>query len=657
MLMGWTAYHNSSRLRALALLIFAAVLALTGTKLYYTYQKTKQFDQAKAYYDAKQWIAAEDAFTRVRSNHWIGYKEAETAAALEALRPVTDAKRILAEVNSQIRSARGKDALSDLADAYGTYQEQKKRAAKNETDAAVFAELAASYGIEDKLRQAFADGKADLLKQMQAGIKKKAFEDEVITALLSIPAEYFGGDAKKKQEAAAELEKYDTARLDAYGAKKEFADVLKEGVRLLGVYSKSKFDAPWILSKLDQYAQNELAKLLPKDLPAFLANAKTYENTKELAVPGSKVLAYIRTSVNAQVQKADQLAASGKYAEAIDLYTKLGAYKDLAGSIQTAENKWAEKDPARLLEKAGFGKTFTQTAGGKDQWNAKLWAAGVQAGRYFFVRQLADGSLDKKQGSFNTKWSIRSLKVTDSLSLKSGQPALVLEAASSIRKARYLAFDLAADNALALLDLEADGYTVEKSGVLLADNPTGLPAGQKGYYEYQSGAYRFTKAKQAAITDIALSDLSRYKDAQDTPIRFVCQIVSVEGTTAACQSNGTYVVLNGAAATGGTGFRTGWATITGTYAGEGQVKLTGRTLPAYKVNVTAIAPAQEPTDGRTPGGTSTPASGTPSTGPGTGSGTGSASPGPAASNPTGSGSSGTNPSGPSAPPSSARPRT
>jgi hypothetical protein len=570
-----SSYKQTHKLRFIAFIIAILLLALAAFKIYQSYVKVQDYSKAKASYAAEDYITAEQYYDKASHNGWLQYNDADTRQALINLKPVTEIKSQLNSMSEQINSAHKADDSKALLALHTSYQAMKKDApVKGDSYSAVFQDMAAKLSMEQQLNEAFSSSIEQLDKALQAEIKKKAFTDDTVAAYLQIPAVYFGDEAARTTAVQGKLEAYDTARFDALMKESKLKDVLNEGIRLQKFYAQYGISAKWIVPKIEKYAQDQMSAAVQKnDLKSFIEYAKEYEATKELAVSGSKVLAFIQSTVNGQLAGAKQLVNERKYDKAIELYTQLGGYRNTAKQIQEVELAWSTSDPLHILQKAIPDQAFTSVINGKDQFGAMIYAAGITSGNLVLVSMQSDMSVDKKEAFIDKNLKSAVIKVTKT---PQGVPLLVVEAASTSRKSRFIAFEVQPSGLKRWFDLEADGYEWEGSGVMIVDNAAGEGAGQKSFYERRNGEYTFAGIKPDYI-DISLADLHKYKNVK---VRFNCTVLAAEGGNAVVMYNGTYILLSG-----GPTLHPGDALVTGTWVSNEEVKKGTQSFSAYKINV------------------------------------------------------------------------
>ncbi|NOU96456.1 hypothetical protein GC093_25035 [Paenibacillus sp. LMG 31456] len=579
-------YNRSIRSRNVAAMLLAIMLCLAAYKGYNSWMKTKLYAEAASLQAAGSDLEAEEAYTKAQSINSINYKESETAEALSALRPVTELKRYFGALEADLAAAEGANDINLLLKSYEAFQTKVAEiASQDEAAKKRFADMASTNKIDERFTEVFTNSKQTLIQSLEADISKKTFDsDNAIIYLLQLPAAYFTDEKNKKQQLSKLLERYDQARLDVVFKNKAYEDVLKDAVRIRKFYDSNGVDAPWLLPKVEAYAQSELAKLLTKnDLPGFISKARTYQAYKELGGSSSKVLAYVQTNIRKQFDRADQLITSRKFADAIALYNVLDKYQDTQKEVSSTEQLWLETDPLQLLRKAAGNEVkFTNVISAKSTGGTKLLAAGLVDNKAIVMaRLLTDQKIETAQAELDKGLTIKTIQWSEQLGdAKPDTPALLIEAASKNRKARYIAYEVKSTQMRKILDIEADKMDIDRSGTLVLDNPAGEGAGRKAYYEYRDNRYVFAKTNVDFI-EIPLAELTSHKNEK---VRFQVTITSVEDNKATVQLSNGYITLNGKFK-----FKTGPATITGTYTGLEEVRKAPSQLYEYKVTVTDIA--------------------------------------------------------------------
>ncbi|QTH43569.1 hypothetical protein J4772_03765 [Cohnella sp. LGH] len=568
-------YKRSQLIRLAALVIAIAAVSLAAIKVYYSYSKLHNYSMASAAMNDDNIIAAEAYYAQAADNGWIDYHQDEIAEAVLKLQPVTRIKTELSDILEQ--SASGDPA--DLAGSFVNYRNVKKAAASKGKDyQALFLDVSNHFEIERHFEDSFAKYIAGLQKQMQAEMKKKLFTDEPTASFLSIPVQFFGSSEKKQAELALQLTSYDEAKIDAFARDKKFAEVLEEGIRLNKLYTGRKVNPDWLISKLETYAIAHLtASIDNNQIDTFLRDAIQYEKKSVLAYKGSKVTNFISKQHKDLLRQAERLVQNKKYADAIALYKQLGIYRNTDKQLRNVEYKQASGDPGYLLSKVAPDRKFANITNGKDLMGASLYAIGTSNGKLLLARMMTDMSTNKKEVALDKDLNIKSIKVTNSLTSK---PTILIEAGSSARKSRYIVYDTQSSELKKILDIEADGFNVEKAGKIIVKNGIGEGAGQESFYTLRNGTYKYDGIKPDYV-EIALASLNKYKNVK---VKFTCTILAADGTTAVVANGDQYILLYGVA-----NMHEGQATVTGTWVGNEQIKKGEQSITAYKVKVASIS--------------------------------------------------------------------
>ncbi|WP_051620671.1 hypothetical protein [Paenibacillus sp. UNC451MF] len=579
-------YQRSIRYLYAASLLLVLMVCLAGFKSYASWMKMDLYAQASKEQAAGHELEAEALFQKARSNTMINYKNHEIDAALDTLRPATELKRGLISIVSEIEAAAQVNDVPTLLRAYDSFQSIKADyTSQDETAQKRFADAEAAYKVEEQLSMAFTHVKAALLKSLETAVSKKAFDnDNAIAYMAQIPAIYYKDEKTKKQELATRLKAYDQARVESVFQKKSFGEAVDEASRIRKFYSANSIQAEWLASIIETNVQNSLAALLKKnDIKTFIDNAQKVLNVKELADSRTKISTYVQNSLKGQFTKAEQLTSSKKFTEAIELYTVLSSYKDTSKEIRDTELRWLQADPSQLLRKAiDANVKLTNVVSAKGLWGSQLAAAGIADNQSLVLaRLMPDQKISQSAAAIEGKLNIKSITLTDQFTMR-GLPVLLVEAESKQRKSRFIVYEAQSADLHKLFDIEADGLTQERPGILAVDNVAGEPSGQKTYFEFRDGQYVVSKIK-ADIAEITLTDLPKQKIG--SVVRFLCTIMSVDGDTAVVLLNNDYVLL-----TGSMKFKPGPATITGTYVDKSKVSVgASQTATAYKISVTSLS--------------------------------------------------------------------
>jgi hypothetical protein len=579
-----TAYHKSNRFLLIASAFCMLSLSGGAYKVYQSWNQIRHYSSAHELEQAGKLIEAEEQYRLAADYRTLSYKTQETDESLHNLKPVSEIKAIIEELDKRVRSSDENRNVQELTKAYQEYESKKSGYGKpgDEFSAKIFADASGYFEIEEHLTEAFSDHKKRLLKNLQSKVDKKTKgEEQDIADLLTIVAVYEQHAPEKSGEVLELVKKSDQLYMDALIKDKGFDDVLKETVPLLVRYQTYGADPAWLITKIDEYAGSRLKKAADEGkAEEFAAMAASFAANKDFARSGSPVNGIIQQGVSAISARAAQLAASGSYQESIGLYKKLSAYADMSAAVKEIEIRWLENDPGQLLGKAASGKTFTSIIGGRATAGGKAAAAGLTDGRKLGLASLSDnGGTSYEEGSLDANVKIRSLKFAPNLSVQ-GEAVVLLDAESAAGKAhRYMAFEATGSGLRKILDVDADSYTVEQPGTLLVNNITGEGAGQQSFFDFKGGKYAFTRVKPDYI-EIALSELPNYRNVK---VRLTCTILASDGKTAVVSFNNEYLLLQGDFS-----FKTGTAVVTGKWSSTDTVKKGAQSINAYVMNVTAV---------------------------------------------------------------------
>ncbi|MCR8644707.1 hypothetical protein NV379_18800 [Paenibacillus sp. N1-5-1-14] len=579
-------YRRSNLYRILALIVLILMLGLAGYKCYYSFLKINLYNQAAEQHAAGNILEAEDRYLEASNMRLFDYKNQEITDALEVLRPVTELKRGFMALDADLKAATQVNDVQSLVKVHNHYQTTKgSYTSKDEASRKLFEESEALYKIEAQLKESFTNVKAALMKQIKTNVSTKTFDsDTPILYLWQIPTAFFTNEKAKKKELTDASKAYDDARLDNLAQAKSFEEIINEVARIRSLYNTNEIQAEWLLPKLESYIQRTLAaQLKQNDLKTFIINAKKYQSSPAIFNTKSKVNTYIQTSIRSQFTRAEQLVSSKKFAEAIELYGILDSYQSTSEEVRKVEEHSLESDPNQLLRKATSSDAiFSKVTSMKGTNGVKMVAFGIADNQTLIMaRLLGDGSIDKAETSINGITNIQSLQFTNQLGM-SNFPVLLLEAKGSNRKSRFIAYEVVSTTLRIILDIEADGYTQDRQGVLIVDNPIGEGAGRQAYYEYLEveNRYVFSHAV-SAVQDVTAGQLPSLLTG--STVRLSCEITSVNGSIAYVQTSNAVILIRG-----NFPFKLGQAVVTGTYTDKRLTKLDGEWITVYTIDSTNL---------------------------------------------------------------------
>lgn len=580
-------YKKSKQVQAIAFGIMVVMIALAGWKLYTAALKVRDARAADRYYSQEEWQLAEQAYKAAAGNRSIAYREEDVVQGVAALQPVSELNSLLAGLAERAKRAGSSGDMDGLLAVYQEYTELKgqldqpasafsaalARLGGKQSPASLFADWSRTHQVEKRFDAAFARVKQSALAQMEKELQEQAYSDSAFSVLSLIPDEYWGGGEKNAQLQSL-LKPYDEARLEAIGRSRGAAALLQEGQRLMKLYAGWGLPENWLMPKMEQLAQGALqASLNSGNLPDFLAVAKQMEATKALT-SSSPTLELIRSTYSRQLEAAGQLVEKGQYQEAIDLYSQLGSYRDTLELIGETRVKWALAQPEQLLEQAAPGASFLSITTGSNEFGAVVYAVGISDASVVLAGLDKEHSLFKLEEPLEEPVQPRSIQPIPPLR---DLPVLLVEADSSSRKARYIAYEAGEGQLRKLFDFEADGYEAAGEDTLIVTNDAEQGADRESYYKYADGIYAFDSIRQDFL-EIDLNDIVDYPDIR---VRFACTILTAEDETAIAAHQGGYVLLSGAR------LRPGAAVITGTWSRTDKVMQGGQTVDAILLEVEA----------------------------------------------------------------------
>ncbi|TCZ76785.1 hypothetical protein E0485_12420 [Paenibacillus albiflavus] len=567
-------------MRQIAIVICSIAILLTGYKLYLVADKIHQYNQAAAYLENNDLLAAEESFTRTSQNHSIRYKEDETLASLNKLLPVTQMKELFSSLDAGVNENATKNNLQPLLDLKKRYEQAKEDYAKQEANIAqLFQTIDRRYAIDQTLHDAFIRIHKDMLQVADSSIHNGNFDqDSYLAEFHLLPTEVFGDEKKKNTDVQAFLKKYDTAKLNYWATKKSVPDYLIATAALWNSYQKEQLKVGWLTLLVEQHLQSQLEVLIDKDEPAaltsFIEYAKLSEANQQWIGAKSKLYSYITKQINAKFKEAGKLVQAKEFADAIALYNVLADYKDVKEQIEAAEMAWMKHDPSRLLAKALPDKFFSLAVGQQGNLSGSFEAAGINGDTLNYVRMSPDQKMEITEAKLN------GLQVQDIAFAYeySGQalPTLLLQGDSQQRKHRFILLELEGEQLNPILNIEADRIRLNRKGVILVDNAVGEGANEGAYYEYLNGSYVFTKLANDFV-NIMLDDIDSYFDVK---VRFQAEVVAVGENEAFIPFWNTYVHLKG-----NTEFKTGPQTIIGTWVGMEDMLIGNDLIKVYTVEV------------------------------------------------------------------------
>ncbi|RAV20164.1 hypothetical protein [Paenibacillus contaminans] len=577
--MHFTSNRTSLRIRNIAIAILLICAAAACYKLYLTDRKMDLVNEADELYKQNEWIRAEELFTKLDGMWAIEYKKDLIRQSLAALQPVTEMKSRLASLHRRAEEAAGNDNSAALVETYNEYAKLAAEVGKEPEKLAVFQELTGRLNTEIELKSAIDQVKERLMAQMTNDINKNNFgQDQVVESLLLIPDSFFGKSGAKQKAINELLQNYDTAALQAQ-AKKSGIQELGEAVNAkLQLYKKYKWQASWLTSWLDAHALQALQKPgQAGEIQNFIGLAKTVQAMKDVIPASGKAQSYIKKTIDGWFKSAEQSVKANKFSDAVAMYEKLNDYRDTSKEKAEAERKWAIAQPNHILEAKFPGRKVDMLYTDAQKAGLTAIAAAVADGNtLIFGAMLPNGTLQTAEAGLDRSDKVKSLKSYDGISVN-GKYVLVAQTASGTRESRYIGYEFRDGALQPLFDFEANGFAMERPGLMLVQSPADKADGEQAYYEIVNGKYTYSRPKSDYV-DIVLDDLLNYPKKK---VRFTGKIVSVNGQTAIAEFKDSYMMLKGSFP-----FAVGAAQITGTWTGYESMQMDGQTLqlPSFQVS-------------------------------------------------------------------------
>lgn len=570
-----TTIRKSFLYQLLCTIIVIILFIIIGYKLIATGNKIDSYNKAELLMSDNNLVDAFAYYTEANENRWIQYKEKETTEALTKLQPVADIQTSLQAMREAIASKSISNEI--LIKTYNEYRSYKNATLKKTGNVVnIFHVIDEQYGLEQSFSEKFIARITSIEKNISDLTSKKETNQELIITYFTMPSEYMGGEDTRLARIAEILIPYDTMRIELIAQDANYSNVQDQSVNIHTFYKDHNIKAYWIPELIEQVALARLTAMVDdNNIASFLNVAKKYESSNLLINSSNSVIPYIQKSHQSFIDKAAQMVKESNYADAIELYNQLDVYKDTSKQVKDVQIKWAKNDPNYLLEKAYAGQTFSEMINGTNQFNAVAYVVAANNNKLVLVTMNDELTVSQQEISLPAGFSVKTLRTENKLS-PSGETVFLLEGSSSSRKNHYVAYQYSSNTFSNLLDLEADSYTIESAGKLLVNNATGEGSEQLSWYDFSNGNYYFTAIKPD-YTEINLSELINYKNQK---VRFHCEIITTDGSTAIVQYGDEYILLTDVA-----NLYPGYAIITGTYTSTDVITNGDQQFTAYNVKV------------------------------------------------------------------------
>lgn len=505
-----TVYKKVNLSRNFYLIILCCLLVLVGGKIILAHEKVNTYEEAIRLYQSGELVAAEKMFRTAKLNVSVIDHNKDIHLKLSILTPIREA---MEELDEKAASYNENKELNLLVDLYERWQmNQQKWMSGTSIQKDMYGEMLVLTKLDQDMKSYFSTLKKNNLVKLQneASLSQEA-EEQIYTNLKKIPSEYYGGDAAKTKELVSTFQAYYATRINKLiESNAPVIELVNEGNRQFDMLSRFSINTAWLEKTLDAHLLKVLSVAMEKkDYATFAEQANS---TKKLSanMKNAKVLAYIEKSKTALLSKASKLTASNKYEEAVSIYEALRPLENTEDLITKTNLAWDQYEPIRVLKRLYPDKEFSSFVNARNKWGADSVVAAISKdGKVYFGKLKGEEAMTVTEGTINGSPVINKVSFQSNYST-SDSPVIFLDAKSSERKHRYLAYEVGPSTIKSILDIEADNLTVENKQVLLADNPVGQGAGELAYYEPgYNGEYQFTKIKVDYV-DIQVSDIANY---------------------------------------------------------------------------------------------------------------------------------------------------
>ncbi|MFS0556694.1 SH3 domain-containing protein [Brevibacillus sp. 179-C9.3 HS] len=469
-------YYRSLWVRNIFLGLFVLGLIAVLFKLGFGYKQITLYKQAKAYYEQKNLLQAEETFSRAHDMAVLTYGDDEWNTTMFQL---TSVRTELEGLHQQSRSAISEKKVAEIGAVYEQYQALKQKY-QNQKDvpAMFFQQLTAHLGMDKSFSDYYLNALQTAKAKAQSNLEKENYQDEsFIETLLAIPDEYYGGKEKKQAELTALFQDYEKTKLRALIASAPFEEVITKTATSLRHYEKLGIETDWLVKQLEKYALAEIKEVIrSKDLSAFVDMAAAYRKIQDVLSTDSPVLDSITRYLEGKLKQAEQYIKSFEFTKARELYEQLNPLQDTATLLSDLEKLWLEYDPARLLQLRYPDRTFTEMLSGTDRWGAKLYAFGLSEAdqRLYFAAKMPNDSLYYLDQSLDMDMKSAKTKIDDTLGSKE-EPVIIVSASGKERASSYTALspNLTKESLDKRFAVEADELSVEDSEHVIMKNAVG----------------------------------------------------------------------------------------------------------------------------------------------------------------------------------------
>lgn len=495
-------------LRNIMIILCILMLVLLGQKGIRLHSKIGAVREAGRLYAAGDLVAAENQYRLAQANASFHYKEAEIAARLQELAPITAIRSGLGLLKLKIEDQLITKDFSGFMESYASLLSLKSQYMKSGGPyESYYRQLSADSGVSGQLGTGFQQFKAQFLAELAAGRSgsSNAVNDgnSFKWNLLRIPDVYLGGADAKKELLASEFKAYDTTRLKALAAAGSFSPMLDYALSLADAYSSHSYTAPWIASQIEKSAKLILSKDIDGDqIAAFSAHAAAYRKYAASAgLASSKVLSLIDSTSAKLLRSAARLVRSGGYAGAIQRYSDLAPLQDTTAEIAAAQLAWNIAEPVRLLPGGETPGKYVLTTSVSGKYGARLAVAGTdRSGQLYYADMGENGAVTTRTGEIIPGFEkLIRLAFDDQLSALAGVPVVVAEGSREDQRTSFSAYTIKPDGISLLFSFAGSSYKLQPddASIRVANADLGDGSeGQTAIYRQTNGVYQFAEIYQ-----------------------------------------------------------------------------------------------------------------------------------------------------------------
>ncbi|OAB45239.1 hypothetical protein [Paenibacillus glacialis] len=550
-------------LRNILICCCAAMLILIGMKGYNIQQKISTVTEADRLYALKDLIEAESWYDKAQRNHSIHYKEEQISSRLQELAPITKINTQLREIDDQAENAYSDQDFKQLMTVYRSLQDVRSIYMTGKSPyEPYYRQLSAKYEISEDFTRYFKQFKTLFIEQMEHNLDNNQYADESFKwNLLIIPDIFFGDGKQKRSELYVKFTTYDNRKMARMAANGEFQALLDQSAAMFKLYKDNNVQAKWITDQAETLVRTFLENDAEKDsYSIFATHAKSYMDFVRTVSFKSSVKTYIEKQISTWMKTAKRNVSKAEFEKAFAIYDGIKEYKDTSLEVKEAKLAWNIHDPIRILQNGDPTRVFNHVSSGNKRYGALVYVVATDAQNVIYF-----GTIDSENNvqvltntDFQQGGSIQELSIENSLSTKE-HPVILIKGDSTTRSALYTAVEVQSNAMITLFQLNADGFQVDSSGILMMTNPdTAEGAGQVAMYERTGDSYQFVGVQRDFI-DIAVEDLLSHPDEK---VRFITTIIQPGYNEAFAVMGTSYVKL-----TGTFNFYEGNVTLTGKLRG------------------------------------------------------------------------------------------